>query len=147
MNQIKQIKILTIIATLAISGCSIKHIDSKNAIEAPNLCVTYQTSKINKPIEANITQEIGVALMPNAVKVVLYEGSINAGLGVLQFIDPSFNLKTMPGQKLKLKFADGNETDIVYIFNSNYPYSFRVNDKVAIERNASDILSIQAVKN
>ncbi len=144
MNQIKQIKILTIFAALAISGCSIKHIDSKNAIEAPNLCVTYTVGKIRDSLEANITSEQGVALMPNAVKVIIYEGSLNAGFGILQFMDPNFNLKTMPGQKLKLKFADGNESEIVYIFNNNYPYSFRVNDRVLIERNATDILSIQA---
>jgi hypothetical protein len=136
--------ILANFIALILVGCTTKSAQSASTVVEPNVCITYEKNKMKNPILANVVQVQGVALAPNAIKVLLYEGSLGAGFGALQLVDPKFNLRTVPGQVLRLRLQDSNESNVTYVFNNSYPYSFRVNDKVVVDYNGTDFINIKA---
>lgn len=137
--------IFTALAIFAFIGCTNKDEPTNkiNSITKPEVCISYGPNNTLKPVPAKVVATQGVGLAPSAIEVIVYETSLTAGYGVLQVLDPKFNLRTVPGQKLTLKLSDTNETNVTYVFNNRYPFSFRENDDVIIDTNGTDVMSIR----
>lgn len=102
----------------------------------------YSDRKMLNPASATVVRATNEGLPPTTTEIVMYEISALGG-GVLQFIDPNFSLSYFPMQKITIKYQDGSEANILYPVLADYPHTFRKDDNVTVDINASKAIVIR----